>query len=110
MPTNSTPTVGRLQLLAARQTQFMRDYFPDHNVAACGLKVAHEAIEVAVDPTDIGEQADVVITLLSLLSITGRSADELLDAVDAKITKNEARDWVQNPDGTYSGSHPVVSG
>jgi hypothetical protein len=54
-----------------------------------------EAEHLVANPYDPYNLADVGILWLSLCSLAGFTADEMLDALDAKVTINENREWLE---------------
>lgn len=63
-------------------------------------KAAHEAVELAAEPTP-EEWADVAICLVGTALGQGWDVSMLADAVAAKVRVNRARTWRQEPDGTW---------
>lgn len=72
---------------------------PDLRVNA-HLKAAHEAQELADDPSPI-EAADVLICLVGTALHQGWTVSDLAHAVAHKVRVNAARTWAQQPDGTW---------
>lgn len=67
------------------------------------LKVKHEAIEFAEEPS-LEEAADVFIAILGAIHQRGWTPWQLAEAVEEKLTINERRTWHKQPDGTYQHS------
>jgi len=86
--------------LITSTVEFAAERWPQRPLAAA-LKVEREAMELADDPGDITEAADVLITICSWLNATGHSADEMFAAVEAKMRTNKARDWERRTDGAF---------
>ncbi len=63
-------------------------------------KLAHEAIELADDPS-LEEVADVMICLAGVLLARDWDFEQVSRAIAAKIIVNESRTWFQEPDGTW---------
>lgn len=65
------------------------------------LKTAEEANELADNPDDIVEWADVAICLVAVAMDKRWSVDELTAAISGKNTRNARRTWARGPEGTY---------
>ena len=72
---------------------------PDLTVNA-HKKAAHEAVELASNPT-LEEMADVIICLVGTALHHGWTFGQVMDAVHYKTAVNRARQWAQEPDGTW---------
>ena len=55
--------------------------------------IAKESDEVRADPTDLHEWVDLIMLSIDGAWRTGASPQEIIDAVHAKLAKNEARQW-----------------
>ena len=55
--------------------------------------ISKELNEVRADPTDVGEWVDVIILAFDGALRAGWEPQEIIDAIVAKQTKNEARTW-----------------
>lgn len=85
----------------------LADNGPDLRVNA-HLKAAHEARELADDPTPI-EAADVLICLVGTALQQGWTMGDLAHAVSHKVRVNATRTWVRQPDGTWQHDTPIPS-
>jgi hypothetical protein len=52
-----------------------------------------ELVEIEQDPTDISEWIDVVLLAFDGAWRAGYSPEEIVEALEAKQTKNENRNW-----------------
>jgi len=82
-------------------TTWFRSTLQGATPQTCATKLALEAVELAQDPEDLDEAADVLIVLASWCEFSGNSFEDLLDAADNKMLVNAGRDWERQPDGTY---------
>ncbi len=55
--------------------------------------ISKELNEIRADPTDVGEWVDVIILAFDGAWRAGWEPQEIIDAIVAKQTKNEARTW-----------------
>ena len=65
------------------------------------LKLAHEAQELAVEPGQLIELADVLICAAALVLRNGWTAEQVNAAIEQKTEINRARTWERMPDGTW---------
>ena len=78
---------------------FRERYEGEHGAFA--LKMAEEASELANDPDDLEEAADVLITMLGWLDAKGLTWSDLLSMAMIKMAINEERVWERREDGTW---------
>lgn len=64
-------------------------------------KLLEEAYELANEPHDAEEMADVLMVLIYQIHLT---KVDVVEAFRAKLTKNRARTWTRNGNGTWKGS------
>lgn len=77
-----------------RQREFSRETFgPGARLAGVLDHLRKELIEVEADPQDMSEWADLVILAFDAALRQGHDPQALLDAIEAKQSKNEARTW-----------------
>lgn len=86
-----------------RQREFsLRTFGPGPRTAGVLDHIAKELDEIRKAPTDLSEWADIIILALDGAHRTGAEPQDIIDAIVAKQTKNEARDWpdwrTQDPD------------
>ena len=93
--------MSAIEWLAHEHGVFMREVFPGQSVEACAIKCATEAAELAENPHDLVEAADVLITLLSWCEASGNPVANLINAARRKVEINKARTWVEQADGTF---------
>jgi hypothetical protein len=55
--------------------------------------IRKELVEIEQDPTDISEWIDVVLLAFDGAWRAGYSPEQIVDALEAKQTKNENRNW-----------------
>jgi Protein of unknown function (DUF550) len=79
--------------LAVRTAQFQREKFPHQPVVAKIHHLIREANELLNAPTDIVENADVLILALGINAVNGRTIEELIAAALEKLTICEKRKW-----------------
>lgn len=72
---------------------------PGRKEQAVWAKYLEELAEVMVDPSDIGEWADVIIVQLDLASRYGHFMDDILMVATEKLEINKARKWEINKHG-----------
>lgn len=65
------------------------------------LKLAHEAQELAAEPGQLIELADVLICAAALMLRNGWTAEQVNAAIEEKTAINRARTWERMPDGTW---------
>lgn len=88
--------IPRLDLLAhlQRQRAFSeRTFGPGARSAGVVDHIRKELREIEADPADLNEWIDVVILALDGAWRAGYSCEEVVAALVAKQTKNEAREW-----------------
>jgi hypothetical protein len=92
-----------LQELQDKIAAFNERTFPGQTVHGVANHLAKEAGELAAEPGDLMEQADVLILLLQVCHKQGVSGSELLRNAFTKVEINEKRDWPKEPaeDGTF---------
>lgn len=94
--------IGRLAEALSRAAHWLMalaDAGPDLRINA-HLKAAHEAQELADDPSPL-EAADVLICVVGTALHHGWTVDDLANAVAHKVRINAARTWTQKADGTW---------
>lgn len=64
-------------------------------------KLAHEAQELASEPEQLSELADVLICAAGLMLRNGWTVEQVNAAVEQKTSVNAARVWERAPDGTW---------
>ncbi|ATW60835.1 hypothetical protein SEA_BENTHERDUNTHAT_65 [Gordonia phage BENtherdunthat] len=78
----------------ARQREFsLRTFGPGLRTEGVIDHIAKELDEIRGAPTDLSEWADVIILAFDGAQRTGADPQAILDAIVAKQTKNEARQW-----------------
>ncbi len=65
------------------------------------LKLAHEAQELAAEPGQLIELADVLICAAALMLRNGWTAEQVNASIEQKTAINKARTWERMPDGTW---------
>jgi predicted house-cleaning noncanonical NTP pyrophosphatase (MazG superfamily) len=65
------------------------------------VKLSHEAQELAEDPTDLYELADVLMCVAGIMIRNKWSAEQVNVAINQKIEINKARTWKRLNDGTW---------
>ena len=78
----------------------------DMTVQSSHLKVAHEAAELADDPS-LEEAADVTIAMVATCIEQRWSEEDLAAAIRAKVAVNRRRTWRKQPDGTFQHEGPA---
>jgi hypothetical protein len=92
--------MDQVELLQRRVAkQFLEGYPGEHRAFA--RKAVEEAQELADEPDDLTEAADLLIVLLGYLTGRGLLFVELLDAANDKMTINEKRQWERMPNGAW---------
>lgn len=77
-----------------RQKEFSEKTFgPGERTAGVIDHIRKELFEIEADPTDIMEWVDVIILAFDGAWRAGWEAQAIVDAIVAKQTKNESRDW-----------------
>jgi hypothetical protein len=77
-----------------RQRRFSRKTFgPFDRTKGVLDHIRKELIEIEKEPDDIEEWIDVVLLALDGASRRGHSPEAIVAALDAKLTKNELRNW-----------------
>jgi hypothetical protein len=79
--------------LAVRTGKFQRERFPHQPVEAKIRHLIREANELLEAPTDIVENADVLILALGINAVNGRTLEELIAAALEKLAVCEKRKW-----------------
>ena len=79
--------------LACQIIEWQAVTFPTVTAAASVEHLQREARELAADPTDAEEAADVFLMLLSAVERAGIGLDGFRRAVADKLAKNKARIW-----------------
>ena len=97
------PEEFSLFLHLQRQREFSeRTFGPGTRTAGVVDHIRKELREIESDPTDISEWIDVVILALDGAWRAGHSPSGIIEALEAKQMKNEARTWpdwrTANPD------------
>lgn len=78
----------------ARQREFSaRTFGPGPRVAGVLDHIRKELDEVRAEPDDLSEWADLVILAFDGALRQGADPQAILDAIEAKQTKNEGREW-----------------
>lgn len=99
MRTMEHESLARALSAAAHWLTALADAGPDLRVNA-HRKAAHEAAELAADPS-LEEFADVVICLVGTALQHRWSVGDVAGAVARKVAVNSRRRWVQQEDGTW---------
>ena len=77
-----------------RQRKFSEATFgPGARTSGVIDHIQKELAEIEADPLDLEEWVDVILLALDGAWRTGASPQEVADAIDAKMTKNEGREW-----------------
>jgi hypothetical protein len=83
-----------LEAHLARQRRFSESTFgPGLRTAGVLDHIKRELVEIADKPTDLAEWIDVAILALDGAWRTGATPAQIITALEAKQTKNEARTW-----------------
>jgi hypothetical protein len=78
----------------ARQREFsMRTFGPGPRTGGVLDHISKESEEIRSDPLNLDEWADMIILAIDGAWRTGASPIAIIDAVKAKLTRNEARVW-----------------
>lgn len=100
--------LARALSAAAHWLIALADDGPDLRVNA-HRKAAHEAAELAADPS-LEEFADVVICLVGTALQHRWSVGDVAGAVVRKVTINSRRTWTQQKDGTWQHAEVIPPG
>jgi predicted house-cleaning noncanonical NTP pyrophosphatase (MazG superfamily) len=65
------------------------------------IKLSHEAKELAENPSDIIELADILMCVAGVMIQNNWTSEQVNAAIDQKIEINKARFWVRLDDGTW---------
>lgn len=77
-----------------RQRAFSeRTFGPGPRASGVVDHIRKELLEIEADPGDLEEWVDVVLLALDGAWRSGATSTEIVAAINAKMTKNEARDW-----------------
>ncbi len=101
--------VPTLDDLAGQVVAWQAVTFPTVTAAASVEHLQREARELAADPTDAEEAADVFLMLLSAVERAGIGLDGFRRAVADKLAKNKARVW-KAPDACGVVEHHTHGG
>lgn len=78
----------------ARQIRFsLHTYGPGERTKGVIDHIRKELVEIELNPTDLEEWIDVIILALDGAWRSGHRAQQILDAIVDKQTKNELRSW-----------------
>lgn len=70
-----------------------RTFGPGERTAGVVDHIVKELAEILANPSDLTEWIDVVILALDGAWRAGYSAEQIVEALEAKQTKNEGRTW-----------------
>jgi len=88
------PTGFDLVAHLRRQREFSaRTFGPGERTAGVIDHIRKELLEIEAKPRDLSEWVDVVLLALDGAWRAGFEPEEIAQAVDAKQTRNEARNW-----------------
>lgn len=77
-----------------RQIAFSTKTFgPDNRWKGVVDHIRQELEEIEADPTDLIEWVDVILLAFDAAWRMGKTPEEIVSAIDAKLTKNEKRTW-----------------
>lgn len=77
-----------------RQKKFSEETFgPGHRTAGLIDHIQKELGEIKEDPLDLFEWVDVMILAFDGAWRTGASPDDIAEALEIKMGRNETRDW-----------------
>jgi type II secretory pathway component PulJ len=77
-----------------RQHRWSRATFgPRKTTKSITNHIRKELLEIEAHPSDLGEWIDVIILALDGAWRTGKTASEIVQALDAKLAINESRQW-----------------
>ncbi len=96
MQNNSIDLTGSIKWL----TELKKDNGPNLTEFA-HIKLSHEAQELAEDPTDLHEMADVLMCVAGIMIRNNWTAEQVNVAIDQKLKINLARTWKRLDDGTW---------
>ena len=82
--------MSKLDGLAVEHCNWARGVFTESTPQSVTEHLRREAIELAENPTDPSEMADVFLLLVWLADITGT---DLVGAIEDKIDVNRSRTW-----------------
>jgi hypothetical protein len=89
-----------------RQREFsLRTFGPGSRAKGVVAHIRKELDEVEADPTDLSEWIDVAILALDGAWRSGAEPQQIIDALIAKQTRNEAREW---PDWRTAGDDAPI--
>lgn len=89
-------TDGGYDLIAHldRQIAFSeRAFGPQQRAAGVIDHIRKELAEIEADPSDIEEWIDVILLAFDGVRRQGYTPRQIVDALDAKLTRNESREW-----------------
>jgi len=95
-------SIEDLQVLITDHHRWAESTFAGETSQEKILKLKKEADEVAADPTDLVEYADVGLLLLQILTRHGFTVEQWATAMENKSRINRTRQWQKQSDGTYS--------
>ena len=102
MPDQTAPGVIDAAHIARQREFSLHTFGPGRRTNGVLDHIAKELEEVRKAPDDLSEWADVIILALDGAQRTGADPQAIIDAVIAKQTRNEARQWPdwrgQSPD------------
>lgn len=77
-----------------RQREFsLRTFGPGERAAGVIAHIRKELVEIEAAPGDLYEWIDVVLLALDGAVRAGHTPEQVARALDAKLTRNEARNW-----------------
>lgn len=77
-----------------RQREFSADTFgPGYSTERITDHIRKELLEIESDPLDLEEWVDVILLALDGAWRTGATSEQVVEAIDEKMTKNENREW-----------------
>jgi len=88
-----------IEMLQEDIVQWLDREHPERKEQAVWAKLFEELAEVMVDPTDIGEWADIIIVQLDLANRYGHYMDDILMVARQKLEINKGRKWEINKHG-----------
>lgn len=77
------------------------EVLPNRRATGTLLKLFEEIGEIAANPTDASEYADVMIVLLDFAKMHGINGMQLEEAIKIKMEVNKNRAWKHNRMGVY---------
>jgi len=98
-PLTSSPAAQSLADLRQAHAEWSQETFGDVGPVGPAKHLSKEALEVASNPTDLGEYADCQMLLWDMQRRAKISDEDLADAITVKLAINKSRTWPAPLDG-----------